>query len=100
LVGGRRCTSIKPRVAADVKVSIGRTNSKRALGFRVMTNDKHLIDFVLDRDQVAELTAFLGGAKAGLSKPLGRKPPGMSFVISPKQQLDLTCPEIFGPSIS
>jgi hypothetical protein len=61
-----------------VAVSIGRTDSKRGLGFLV-TNGKKEMDFVLDRDQVAELAAFLHCALGQLRKPLGRKPKQMSL---------------------
>jgi hypothetical protein len=57
----------------------GRTDSKRALGF-VVTSGNKKVDFVLDRDQVAELAAFLRLALPGLRKPPGRKPPQVSLV--------------------
>jgi hypothetical protein len=65
-------SSYKARVAAGAKISIGRTDSKRALGF-IVTSGKSKVDFVLDRDQVAELAAFLRNSLSGLRKPLGRK---------------------------
>jgi hypothetical protein len=77
------CAPYRARVAADVEVSIGRTDSERALGF-VVTDEKRKveIDFVLNRDQVAELAAFLKVALGGLRKPLGRKPQQISLVAS------------------
>jgi hypothetical protein len=64
----------KARVAAETEVSIGRTNSKRGLGFVVTNGKRAVVDFVLDRDQVAELAAYLQHcALPGLRKPLGRK---------------------------
>jgi hypothetical protein len=73
------CCRYKARVTADTEVSIGRTDSKRALGF-VVTSGNKKVDFVLDRDQVAELAAFLRLALPGLRKPPGRKPPQVSLV--------------------
>ena len=52
--GDGRLGGYRARVAADTEVSIGRTNSKRALGFVVSRGDTWM-DFVLDRDQGAEL---------------------------------------------
>jgi hypothetical protein len=72
------CRNCRARVTADTEVSIGRTNSKRALGF-VVTQGRKSVDFVLDKDQVSELAAFLGMSLPRLLKPLGRK----------KQQLSL-----------
>jgi hypothetical protein len=71
-----------------VEVSIGRTNSKRALGF-IVTSGKRHVDFVLDRDQVGELAAFLQLALSRLCSPLGRKPDQLSLVAanSPKRRL-------------
>jgi hypothetical protein len=68
----------RARVTADTEVSIGRTDSKRALGFIVMQG-KTDVAFVLDKDQVTELAAFLNMQARRLFKPLGRK----------KQQLSL-----------
>jgi hypothetical protein len=83
------CGSRRARLAADTEVSIGRTNSKRALGFLVSKGDETVIDFVLDRDQVAELAGFLQLALPRLRKPLGRKQPQMSLAAlsSPKHRL-------------
>ena len=67
------------RVAASTEVSIGRTNSKRALGFIVNRGDTSM-DFVLDRDQVAELAAYLQHYCPALLKPLGRKQNQLSLV--------------------
>ena len=61
----------KACVAADTEVSIGRTKSERALGF-IVTNKEKTVDFILDRDQVAELAAFLQLASGRLKKPVGR----------------------------
>jgi hypothetical protein len=56
----------------DARASIGRTNSKRALGFIVTQGRKRML-FVLDKDQVTELAAYLRMISPGLLKPLGRK---------------------------
>jgi hypothetical protein len=66
------CLLYRARVGADTEVSIGRTNSKRALGFEVKRG-KTCIDFVLDKDQVTELAAYLRMMQPRLLKPLGRK---------------------------
>jgi hypothetical protein len=66
------------RVAASTEVSIGRT-IKRALGFIVTRGDTSM-DFVLDRDQVAELAAYLQHYCPALLKPLGRKQNQLSLV--------------------
>ena len=75
------CSGFTARVAADVEVSIGRTGSKRALGFMI-TNGKKQMDFVLDKDQCAELAAFLQISLPRLRKPLGPKPVQMSLAGS------------------
>jgi hypothetical protein len=85
------CAPNRARVAAEVEVSIGRTDSKRALGF-VVTVGKTTLDFVLDRDQVSELAAYLKHcALPGLRKPLGRKQNQISlaFLNSPKRRLSM-----------
>jgi hypothetical protein len=90
-LGNGQLYAFDARVAADAEVSIGRTDSKRALGF-VVTNGEKQIDFVLDRDQVAELAAYIRfAALGGLRKPLGRKPNQMSLVSlnSPKRRLQM-----------
>jgi hypothetical protein len=46
-------------VKADTEISIGRTNSKRALGFFVIRKGVDSVDFVLNKDQVADLAEFL-----------------------------------------
>src|SRR5262249_4373677 len=77
------------RTRASTEVSIGRTDSKRALGF-VVSRGQTQIDFVLDKDQVAELTAYLKYCALGrLRKPLGRKRQQMSLTAlgSPKHRL-------------
>jgi hypothetical protein len=86
--GDGHCSGFDARVAADVEVSIGRTNSERALGF-IVTSGKRHVDFVLDRDQVAELAAFLHIALSRLRSPLGRKPDQLSLVAAslPKRRL-------------
>jgi hypothetical protein len=72
----------RARAPANTEVSIGRTDSKRALGF-VVTSGKVQVDFVLDRDQVAELAAYLQHfTLPRLLKPLGRRPQQISFVAS------------------
>jgi hypothetical protein len=79
------------RVRASTKVSIGRTNSKRALGF-IVIRGKTTIDFTLDKDQVAELAAYLKHcALERLLKPLGRKRSQWSLVAmsSPKHRLHM-----------
>jgi hypothetical protein len=83
------CGFCGPRVKADVEVSIGRTNSKRALGFRIKAKNEHVIDFVLNRDQVVELAAYMRGQKTRLLKRPGRKPHQLSLAAmqSPKAQL-------------
>jgi len=68
------------RVPADVGVSIGRTDSERALGFYVISDKQLKADFVLDRDQCTELAAYLELMTPGLRKPQGRKPPQLSMV--------------------
>jgi hypothetical protein len=62
----------KPRVPPEVEVSLGRTDSKRALGFVVSRGDV-MMDFVLDKDQVVELAAYLELALPRLLEPRGRK---------------------------
>jgi hypothetical protein len=84
-------SSYRARVTANTEVSIGRTDSKRALGF-VVTSGKAQVDFVLDRDQVAELAAFLQQcALPRLLKPLGPKRSQMSLAAlnSPKRRLHM-----------
>jgi hypothetical protein len=86
------CRSYEARVAADVRVSIGLTNSKRALGFEVTNRNKEIIDFVLDRDQVAELDAFIRFSALGrLRKPVGREKNQVSLVFlnNPRRRLQL-----------
>ena len=68
----------RARVEADTRVSLGRTDSKRGLGFVVSRGDAR-IEFVLDRDQVEELTAFLQMQVGRLLRPLGPKPPQMNL---------------------
>jgi len=71
------------RLAAEMEVSIGRTNSERAMGFVVgVVGDCHRLKwtrhddkqmaFVLDRDQVVELIGYLQSQLSWLRKPLGR----------------------------
>jgi hypothetical protein len=82
------CGRFRARVAADTELSIGRTDSKRALGF-IVSRGKARVDFVLDTDQVAELAAYLQIALPGLLKPLGRKPDQISLaalVPQPKRK--------------
>jgi hypothetical protein len=58
----------------------------RGLGFIVSRGDTS-IDFVLDRDQVTELAAYLQGIAHRMLKPLGRKKNNFSIAASiPKQQ--------------
>jgi len=71
----------EPRVPADTEASIGRTDSKRALGFIVRRkHGDEAIDFVLDKDQVAELAAYLRMSLPRLLEPRGRKPNQISLV--------------------
>ena len=77
----------RARAAANTEVSIGRTDSKRVLGF-VVTSGKVQVDFVLDRDQVAELAAYLQHcAFPRLLKPLGRRPQQVSIAASVSKSL-------------
>jgi hypothetical protein len=73
------CVPFKARVKTDAELSIGTTNSKRALGFIISQGGKNM-DFVLDQDQVAELAAFLEMKAGDLRKPLGRKKKQISCV--------------------
>jgi hypothetical protein len=77
-------------VTADTTLSVGRTNSKRAMGF-VVTRGKTQIDFVLDRDQVGELAAYLKQwtGKALLAPPGRRKRRSMNLAAMnlPKRRL-------------
>jgi hypothetical protein len=66
------CCRIPARTAGDTEISIGRTDSKRALGFVVTWGGKS-VDFVLNKEQVAELAAYLRAMSPSLLKPLGRK---------------------------
>jgi len=59
--------------ARDMRLSLGRTNSKRALGFLVKRSDANIASFVLDREQVVELAAYLQCTLPRLLKPTGRK---------------------------
>jgi hypothetical protein len=63
--GDGRLGSYRARVPAETEVSIGRTDSKRARGF-ILTRGDTQMDFVLNRDQVAELAAYCQLALAGL----------------------------------
>jgi hypothetical protein len=87
--GDGHCGPVRARTAADVEVSIGRTDSERGLGFSVK-NGKQRVRFVLDRDQVAELAAFFRWhALPRLRKPPGRKRGGLSLAAmnSPRYRL-------------
>jgi hypothetical protein len=79
--------SCDARVEASARVSIGRTDSKRALGF-VVSRGETRIDFVLDKDQVAELAAYLKHCPP-LLKPLGpkRNQRSLAAMFAPKQRL-------------
>jgi hypothetical protein len=66
-------------------VSVGRTDSERALGFRILAGDDVVADFVLDRDQVAELAAFMQLQLRRLKAPLGRKRQQISFAAMLKK---------------
>src|SRR5262245_47803969 len=88
------------RFAADVEVSIGRTNSKRAMGFVVNASgnpyqslnpggENKQMSFVLDRDQVWELIGYLHMQLSGLRKPLGRGESSymFSWILDPRLRL-------------
>jgi|EndMetStandDraft_8_1072994.scaffolds.fasta_scaffold21535_2 hypothetical protein len=79
------CGGYDARVEANTELSIGRTNSRRALGFIINRNGRMLegSDFVLDRDQCEELAAYLQQF-APLKKPQGRKPRQISLVALAK----------------
>jgi hypothetical protein len=70
--GDGQCSPYRARVKADTELSIGRTDSKRALGF-VIRQDDDAMDFVLNKDQCTELAAYLSLYAPGLREPLGRK---------------------------
>jgi len=59
------------------EVSVGRTDSKKALGFVVVDGDRKLAEFVLDRTQVVELVAYFILQLPRL-KPAGVTPPYLS----------------------
>src|SRR5262249_52947992 len=84
-LGDGSCGRMDARVKADTRVSIGRTNSKRALGF-IVTRDGQNMDVVPDKDQVTELAAFLGIQVGRLRKPLGRKKPHLSLAACLKRR--------------
>jgi hypothetical protein len=75
------CCGPKARFAAEVVLSVGRTGSKRGMGFLLYAVDhKKLprfkndqIDFVLDRDQVEDLMRYLQAQLNRLCRPLGPK---------------------------
>jgi hypothetical protein len=48
----------RARVKANTQLSVGLTDSERALGFIVSRGDQQL-EFVLNKDQVEELVAYL-----------------------------------------
>jgi hypothetical protein len=77
-LGNGSCGRYRARVETETELSIGRTDSEQALGFIVRRGETKL-DFVLDRDQVDELAAYLQIMRGGLRKPLGRKPDQVSF---------------------
>jgi len=90
---------IAARVHADIEVSIGRTNSKRAIGFIVHpksgyglnpASEKNETNFVLDRDQYAELILYLRFQLKRLRKPIGKKQEGWcaSLVTCPNLRLN------------
>ena len=55
-------------IKTDTEVSIGRANSKRALGLIVKRGNMSL-DFVLNKDQVAELIEYLQYSHRRLLNP-------------------------------
>jgi hypothetical protein len=78
------CGGPEARFAAEVVLSVGRTGSKRGMGFLLYAvghkklprfkNDQ--IDFVLDRDQVVDLIGYLQQQLNRLCSPLGPKAGG------------------------
>ena len=52
-------------------VSVGRTDSERAMGFRITDGDDEIARFVLSRGQVEHLAGFLARSLSGLKR--GRK---------------------------
>jgi hypothetical protein len=52
-------SSVEDSGPQDTEISIGRTNSKRALGFVVIRKGMDSVDFVLNKAQVADLVKFL-----------------------------------------
>jgi hypothetical protein len=55
-IGGSHAVDSGPQ---DIEISIGRTNSERALGFIVFRKDMDKVDFVLTKNQVVQLIKFL-----------------------------------------
>jgi hypothetical protein len=68
-LGDGACGAYRARVPATTKVSIGRTDSKRALGF-IASRGETRLDFVLNKDQVEEPIAYLQIIQAGLLIPI------------------------------
>src|SRR5215471_18987923 len=70
------CGWCDARFATDVCLSVGRTDSKRAIGFALSDRNRPDDDpvlFVLDRHQARELAAYLEIMDGGLR---GNKTPG------------------------
>jgi len=78
------------RVATDIEVSVGRTNSERAIGFVVYkkktgrrldpNHPDNMAAFVLDRDQVTALIGLLQAKLRTLRRPHGRKTDSFEFL--------------------
>jgi hypothetical protein len=83
-LGDGLLASYEARVTADTEVSIGRTDSKRAVGF-IVSKGETKIDFVLDRDQAEQLAAYLQLQLSRLLKPLGRKKSQLNFAVLARQ---------------
>jgi hypothetical protein len=73
--GNGEVASYKARIPAEVEVSLGLTGrGEGQMGFIIYQRGNRIMDFVLDRDQVAELGAYLARFLTKLSKPRGGNP--------------------------
>jgi hypothetical protein len=90
------------RLHADMELSIGRTNSMRGMGFVVgvaddlrqlnwTRHDDKQMSFVLDRDQCAELIAYLRAQLKGLRRPIGRRTDSFWFSSMTDPHFRLNC---------
>jgi hypothetical protein len=66
--------------------STNRERPQATLVFIVSQGDDTDVDFVLNKDQCAELAVYLQQAGAALLEPLGRKPDQISLVAMRKQR--------------